>query len=835
MIPKCVAVICLAVLLGTAVAPLASADVPIEVSPARLGAIVERRAMKSTFASLEVFAQQALRLSGHERLARLNHVATILVSQSEYAKFNHWNDELEQAARQDGDARYLALSELNRLEARAQDGDLSVLSLMRKVADTTKDWYVRLQAVSYIALNTDDAGAAIKALSDIETTVVPSDPDAASAYSIVWESTGLALKGVADLEAVTEALSRSEYYSDQIGYPRPDFDSIYNLTKLVTLVGDGATARQLVRAHHTLSLRSGLPHLMPWDMGLCALVAEKFGTPQETLDCLKDLSPAISDSELIGTGVLSARALALARVGRAAEAQADLDRLRMLKATGGYGEARFTSIPLIETEILAAKGQTAAALNGYRKYLLTSSWAQADLSRQGVHQITAQMREQLGAMRHNAELKQRMIYVQWGLGVLAVLIMAGGALVVAQQRRLNARLKRAQQHATAANRTKSEFLANMSHEIRTPLNGVLGMAEVIAAGELVPSQRERLEVVRQSGKALLAIINDILDLSKIEAGHLELEYLVFDFGKLVHDVAASFAPLSNEKRLELTVLIAPDAEGSVWGDPTRTRQILSNLISNAIKFTEEGGVTVRVERSGYILSVAVEDTGIGMAPEVANRIFNKFEQADGSVTRRFGGTGLGLSIARQLATAMGGGIDVSSTPGRGSSFVTRLAFRKVSQASEPDVTVKPQAYARQLPPGLRVLVAEDNVINQLVVRGMLERESCDVSFVFDGAEAVAAAKRQDWDIVLMDVQMPNMDGLDAARAIRAAEVADRRRRTPLIALTASAMDHQVKECLEAGMDAHVAKPIEALRLVSVMASVLKTQDATDARSAGATA
>jgi signal transduction histidine kinase len=598
-------------------------------------------------------------MSGHERLARLNHVATIMVSQSEYAKFNHWNDDLEQVARQDGDARYLALVDLNRLAARAQDGDQSVVELMRKIADTTKDWYVRVQAVAYIALNTDDAGAALKALSDIETTVVPSDPDANWAYAIIWESTGIALKDVADLEAVTEALSRSEYYSNLIGYPRPDFDSIYNLTKLVTLVGDGPTARQLITAHHTLSLRSGLPHLMPWDMGLCAQVAEKFGTPQETMACLKDLSPNIPETELLATGVLPARALALARLGRADEAQADLDRLKALQAKGGFGQARFMSMPLIETEILAARGQAAAALNGYRKYLLTSSWAQADLSRHGIHQITTQMREQLGTMRHNAELKQRMIYVQWGLGVLAILIMSGGALVVAQQRRLNAKLKRAQQHALAANRTKSEFLANMSHEIRTPLNGVLGMAEVIAAGELIPSQRERLEVVRQSGKALLTIINDILDLSKIEAGRLELEYLVFDFGKLVHDVAAAFAPLSNEKRLELTVLISQEAEGSVWGDPTRTRQILSNLISNAIKFTEKGGVTLRVERSGDILSVAVEDTGIGMAPEVANRIFNKFEQADGSVTRRFGGTGLGLSIARQLATAMGGRIDVS--------------------------------------------------------------------------------------------------------------------------------------------------------------------------------
>lgn len=835
MIPKCVLIFCLTALLGSAVAPLASADVPIENSPAKLGAIVERRAMKSTFASLESFAEQALRMSGHERLARLNHVATILMSQSEYAKFNHWNDQLEQVARQDGNARYIALVELNRLEARAQDGDLSVLELMRKVADTTKDWYVRLQAVSYIALNTDDAGAAIKALSDIEPTVAPSDPDALSAYSKVWEATGLALKGVSDLESITEALSRSEYYSDQIGYPRPDFDSLYNLTKMVAMVGDGATAKQLVTAHHILSLRSGLPHLMPWDMGLCAQVAEKFGTPQETLACLKDLSPSISETELLGTGVLPARALALARLGRADEATVELNRLKAMQAKGGFGEARFLTLPLIETEILAARGQMAAALNGYRKYLLTSSWAQADLSRRGVHQITSQMREQLGAMRHNAELKQRMIYVQWGMGVLAILIMAGGAFVVAQQRRLNARLKRAQQHATAANRTKSEFLANMSHEIRTPLNGVLGMAEVIAAGELIPAQRERLEVVRQSGKALLAIINDILDLSKIEAGRLELEYLVFDFGKLVHDVAASFAPLSNEKRLELKVVIADDAEGAVWGDPTRTRQILSNLISNAIKFTEQGGVTVRVDRSGDILSVTVEDTGIGMAPEVANRIFNKFEQADGSVTRRFGGTGLGLSIARQLATAMGGGIDVSSMPGQGSAFVTRLAFRKVNQASEAESPVKPMSYTRQLPPGLRVLVAEDNMINQLVVRGMLERESCDVSFVFDGVEAVAAIKRQDWDLVLMDVQMPNMDGLDAARAVRAAELAENRRRTPLIALTASAMDHQVKECLAAGMDAHVAKPIEALRLVSVMASVLKAQDATDARSAGATA
>jgi CheY-like chemotaxis protein/anti-sigma regulatory factor (Ser/Thr protein kinase) len=329
-----------------------------------------------------------------------------------------------------------------------------------------------------------------------------------------------------------------------------------------------------------------------------------------------------------------------------------------------------------------------------------------------------------------------------------------------------------------------------------------------------------LGIIRQSGAALLEILNDVLDLSKIEAGKLELEIADFDLGAVVRAAQATFSEVAQRKGLSLTVAIEPTAQGCYRGDAVRVRQIVYNLIANAVKFTESGGVEISVAGDGGGVRIAVSDTGIGIAPDRVAKLFGKFVQADSSTTRKFGGTGLGLSICRELCTAMGGDISVTSELGVGSTFIADLPLARgapadtfveaLSQALEPSGRRAPDT-------AMRVLAAEDNEVNQLVLKTLLAQVGIEPCIVANGAEAVAAFTQGPWDLILMDVQMPVMDGPTATRAIRELELRSGMSPTPIVALTANAMSHQVEGYRAAGMTSILAKPIEVAKLYETLA------------------
>jgi len=389
-------------------------------------------------------------------------------------------------------------------------------------------------------------------------------------------------------------------------------------------------------------------------------------------------------------------------------------------------------------------------------------------------------------------------------------------------KRIHVAARAARASAEAANHAKSQFLANMSHEIRTPLNGVLGMAQAMEHDALTDLQRERLDVIRKSGDMLLAILNDILDLSKIEAGKLELEQASFDLEDLARGAHAAFTAIANRKGLSFSLTVEGSAAGAYLGDSTRVRQILYNLVSNALKFTETGEVRVRIFGQPRGFGMTITDTGVGIEPDRVAHLFQKFEQADASTTRKFGGTGLGLSICRELAHLMGGAITMESVIGRGSVFTVTLPLDRSAEAGAlAAIASAPEAELGERT--LRVLAAEDNPVNQMVLKTLLHQAGVHPLLVGDGQAALAAWEAGDWDLILMDMQMPVMDGLDATRAIRAREAVTGRMRTPIIALTANVMSHQIATYIEAGMDRFVGKPIEVGELFAAIDAVLEDE------------
>jgi signal transduction histidine kinase/CheY-like chemotaxis protein len=432
---------------------------------------------------------------------------------------------------------------------------------------------------------------------------------------------------------------------------------------------------------------------------------------------------------------------------------------------------------------------------------------------------------------------------RWGAAAIllaALLYVAHLALAFRQYRATSDGMRAAHERALerqaaaeVASRAKSSFLANMSHEIRTPMNGVLGMAAALEAADLTPEEAQKLRIIRESGDLLMNILNDILDFSKVEANRIEVERAPFLLADVARKVESLHSLKAREKGLDFSVECAPGLEAARIGDAHRIVQVLHNLVGNAIKFTTRGHIAVRLRPAlenpnADEIVIAVEDTGIGMTAEQAARIFDPFSQADTTTARRYGGTGLGLSIAKGLLDAMGGRIDVTSELGAGSTFAITLALplagAGVNVAAPADAPAL--ASPSRLSGALEILAAEDNSVNRAVLQALLAPAGCTVHFAEDGPQVIEAFRKRRFDLVLMDISMPTMDGVEAMEKIRAVE---RERgeasRTPIIAVSAHAMRQQVDHYLAVGFDGYVTKPVTTERLLAEIARVIEARGA----------
>jgi len=478
-----------------------------------------------------------------------------------------------------------------------------------------------------------------------------------------------------------------------------------------------------------------------------------------------------------------------------------------LMAGGMFSRATFFMLPwvVLVTLFLGWKEGIAAALTVFASYVVLHLTHGAILP--SVYDISADMISQ---------------WLFIGLSLTLLMLTVGAAIFQREMERAAVTLSGARIEAENANRAKSEFLAKMSHEIRTPMNGVLGMAEMLETTALSDQQKLYAKTITASGQSLLTIINDILDLSKIEAGHITLESKPFALKSFFEDIAALFLAQVECKGVAFIVNCDKNLPAAVYGDAGRIRQIVINLVSNALKFTEAGHIKIDVSgaaRDDVVdLQIIVEDTGIGIPAGKLEDVFEKFEQVESLTTRRFDGAGLGLAISRQLANAMGGALNVQSVYGEGCRFTLAVTL--------PVADAPPEMAVEETPPcasdsetsheRLRVLVAEDNEVNRLVLQTMIDGNRCNVAFAINGQAAVDAFRKGDFDIVLMDISMPVMDGFAATEEIRKYESETGALRTPVICVSAHAFEDQRHKSAESGMDDYLTKPVNKTALMTVI-------------------
>ncbi|MDQ0464285.1 signal transduction histidine kinase [Caulobacter ginsengisoli] len=781
----------------------------------RLATIIDQGRLITTPAKQDAWEARALAAQGPERLERLRKIATEALVGSNAPKAKRFLALYEQEIRRQNSAREARALQQLKIYAAGMDGDYSgAAARLTALLATERDPLLRVTGARLLSYSLSDAGQKVQALKVArggmeDLSRAPKDPDLRGGLADAWAFAALGLDDLPAFLTQAEATVAAAQVSDQ---PYDGQSILYNLARLASQQGQTAMAGRVLARLWRLADAGDDPQQVYWVRELCAMVSSDAGRWEQAVQCADDALAIPDGSAEHRPKIMRLKTIALARLGRAGPARAAYAALQAEAARRG-DPVLTRGLLEAEAEVLRAEGRYNIAFDTLRRYQREVSRSQDAATVEGIREMRASLESEVAAAKTRLAIQRaenvRNVVLATGAGLALVICIFALVLTLRMQRRLVA----ARREAEAADQAKTTFLANMSHEIRTPLNGVIGVAGALARTDLTGPQRDMLDLVRSSGEVLERLLSDILDLSKVEAGKIDLEAAPFELTGAIDSTAQLMRTRADEKGLAFDVVYSPRASGTLVGDVIRIKQIVANLASNAIKFTERGGVTVAVDLEdraedgpeAVTLILKVRDTGIGFDFQASGRLFGRFHQADGSITRKFGGTGLGLAICRGLTEAMSGTIEASSTPGEGSLFIVRLPLER-AEAAAPEAAPDAEAHASGLE-GLRILIADDHPINQKVAELILGPLGAELTLVADGQAAVDAFETGGFDLILMDMQMPVMDGLEATRAIRRLEVERGLAPIPIAMLTANALPEHRAQAAAAGADDHIAKPI----------------------------
>ena len=785
---------------------------------------------------VDAAGERALHLSGDARIYALWHVLYAYQNDEDETGLIKWRDRIVAAAHAQDDPALEAMARFVYQAYRNQTEDFALIGDddWRTYLDTPDKALRNIVTLEEIRqdsrfarwANTIDSG-------DSLIIHLQAEGDSANGLQLVARqlvSYSLArvgdYDGYLDQSVAMARLARNNAFFSQ------KMDLVYDLALEAARENEAVLAEDLQRLHAGYVRKFNLTDLVRWDENLCAHVESGVQNYPAVIRCLSDSPVALhGPSSALDIEKLKMLIVAYAHTGDVAHARTYMAMLGAApKAIYPRHDILFDTS--VEAFLLRAGGHSAEAFDKLDQWSAGMKDHLENTRVSSMHSLYEALRKELD--RKSAESQLLIKQVEMGrwlaiaAGVIAVLLLmlvAGGALWVVRVRRMQLRLKAAHDDAAAANEAKSRFLAVMSHELRTPLNGVLGMAQALQKEVLAPQQKDQIGILVDSGKTLMALLNDVLDMSRIESGMVELVPVAGSLRQMVERVIHTYAAVAREKGLVLQSDIAESAMPPMMFDPLRVYQCLSNLVSNALKFTEAGEVTIVTtaerRRNGYRVRIEVRDTGIGMSKTTIDKLFEAGSQGNTGPARKYGGAGLGLNISRRLAELMGGTLTVASEEGVGSSFVMIFEAGEIAlDAAEEERVAEPvfeEALAVDERPRRRILLVDDHPVNRRVARLFLEPFNFAVTEAVDGQEALDADMSQ-YDLVLMDLNMPRMGGLEACRLFRASEAPGRH--VPIVALTADAMKDQIDACNAAGMDGHLSKPILMDKLIETVTALL---------------
>lgn len=782
------------------------------------------------------FGEAATNLSGDERIYALWQVLYAYKSSQNDAEFQAWHDRIVGIAQKSEDAdldllaRFMlqvSQNEANGFQSLSEREWNTYLSLPNKALKNI----VALERERQLQYKGQWAEA-IDVGENLIVRLRAEGKPAEGLLSVAQQSLAYNMIRIGDYSAYADHALAMARLSQSNAFFIQKMDMLYDLTYYAARNNDIDLATRLQKLYSSYVQAYKIADLEAWSGELCATVEDKAERYQAVIDCLKG-TPVSKGIIVSGHDVVTLRFLtkAYAQIGDVAHTRFYFNKLLAVPETVFPRDKTFERY--IEAYLKAGEGNYAAAFKDL------SAWTtQADRDAQSLRVAAVQdmykaLRKELDSQ--TAESRLLVKQVQMGhlllgaaglIGLLLLVILTGGAFWVLRMRRMQWRLREAHEHAEAANTAKSRFLAVMSHELRTPLNGVLGMAQALKKDDLNDTQREQVDVLVDSGQTLMALLNDVLDMSRIEAGKIELAPTASTLKDMIERVINTYGSLLDGKDVMLRYELGESGNLPMTFDGLRVYQCLSNLVSNALKFTEKGSVRIMAsatknQEGGYRVRIEVKDTGIGMSKATLDKLFEAFSQAEAMTARKYGGSGLGLSISRRLAELMGGTLTVTSEEGVGSSFVMTFEAGEAAVASKVEALVEVKAQPKYDEnadlPGMHILLVDDHPVNRKVARLFLEPFGFIITEAVDGQEALDLDMSR-YDLVLMDLNMPRLGGLEATRIFRSQEPEGQH--VPIVALTADAMHDQIEACRAAGMDAHIAKPIIMETLIDTVASLL---------------